>query len=107
MRVLEVGLQTLARYFRIPYKHSNWEVIINKIPGRIHEIESRKRKPKNWRDMRKFLAEAGANFRLLKDAFRNWAMHSHVTYDDRAAREIFEGTKAFMRHLATQIKEQR
>lgn len=105
MRVLEVGLNALAHSLRIPYKHTNWEIVINQIPGRIKEIESKQRKPKDWRNLRQFLAEAGSDFRLLKDAFRNWAMHVHVAYDDRAAREIFDGTKAFMRHLATKLKE--
>ena len=68
MRVLEVGLHALARYLRIPYEHNNWGAIIDQIPGRIQQIESKTRKPKNWRNIRQFLAETGADFRLLKDA---------------------------------------
>jgi hypothetical protein len=105
MRVLEVGLNVLAKDLRIEYKHANWKRIIDRIPGRIQEIESARRKPKKWHELRQFYAEAGAQFAFLKDAYRNWAMHAHKTYDEPAARDIFQNSGAFMRHLATRLRE--
>lgn len=105
MRGLESGMNILARRLRIPFTFANWEGVLNKIPARIHEIERARKKPKGWRESRQFYAEAGAHLDLVKDAFRNWAMHIHRTYDPVTAKELFQHSKAFMRHLATQLSE--
>lgn len=105
MRGLEGSLNVLSKVLKISFSHNNWETILNQIPKKIEEIEKRKRKPKNWRELRQFYAEAGAHLDLIKDAFRNWSMHLHKTYDIVTAKELFHHTKAFMRHLATRLKE--
>jgi len=107
MRSLEAGMNALAKKLRIPYAHANWEAVINKIPAKIQEIERATRKPKGWKELRQFYAESGAHLDLVKDAFRNWAMHIHKTYDAPTAKELFHHTKAFMRHLATQLAERK
>ena len=105
MRALEAGMNVLAKRLRLPFAHANWETVLNKIPAKIQEIENAKRKPKRWKESRQFYAEAGAHLDLVKDAFRNWAMHIHKTYDPGIAKELFHHSKAFMRHLATQLSE--
>jgi hypothetical protein len=105
MRSLESGMNVLAKTLHIPFAHANWEQVLNKIPIRIKEIENAKRKPKGWRELRQFYAEAGTHLSLVKDAFRNWAMHIHKTYDPVTAKELFQHSKAFLRHLSSQLHE--
>jgi hypothetical protein len=64
-----------------------------------------KRKPKNWKADEKFYSEAIAHFRFLKDAWRNYSMHVFERYDENQAESAFNHTKAFMRQLATKLKE--
>lgn len=105
MRGLEASMNVLAKRLGISFTYTSWEGVLNKIPNRIKEIESAKRKPKGWKDLRQFYAESGAHLDLVKDAFRNWAMHIHKTYDPVTAKELFQHSKAFMRHLATKLSE--
>lgn len=105
MRALEVGLQALAARFKTPYAHASWNTAIEKIQKEIGRIERLKRKPTNWQSDRQFYAEAGADFRLFKDAWRNYVMHIHETYVPEKAEIIFDGVCAFMQHLATRLRE--
>jgi hypothetical protein len=105
MRALEVGLNVLAEEMQIPFKYMQWEQIINKIPGRIEEIEKDLQKPSDWRESRRFYAEAGVQFDFIKDAFRNHAMHAHKTYGLSVARDIYQSTKVFMMHLSARLRE--
>lgn len=105
MRILEGGLSALGKHFGIPYSHTNWEAIINQIPVKIDEIEKRSNKPLNWQDDRKFYSEAGVHFKFLKDAYRNYAMHLHESYDEGKAFSLFTHASEFMRHLATKLSE--
>jgi hypothetical protein len=105
MRALETGMNVLAGNLKIPYAHANWENVLNQIPKKILQIEQGKRKPKQWRELRQFYSSAGAHLDLIKDAFRNWVMHIHKTYDLASAKELFQHTMTFMRHLSTKLKE--
>lgn len=55
---------------------------------------------KNWRTLRQFYAEAASEFRLFKDAWRNYAMHAEHSYTDEQARTIYDAVRAFMQHMA-------
>lgn len=105
MRVLEVGLNALAIKFGVPFEHTNWDNIITPIEKKIKEIEATPNhlKPPKWKDDRKFYSEVAAQFRFLKDAYRNYAMHVHETYDETDAREIYNHVSSVMRHLATKL----
>lgn len=105
MRGLEVGLQALAKQFRQPFEHASWNAVVGKIEARIREIENRKRKPRGWQKDRQFYAEAAVDFRLIKDAWRNYAMHVHDTYTEEQALSIFSYSRAFMQHLAKRLHE--
>jgi hypothetical protein len=105
MRVLETGLNALAKHLNVPYDSVNWEQITNKIPGKLDELEKLSPKPQNWKDDRKFYSEVGIHFKFIKDAYRNYAMHVHDRYDDSKALAIFNHVSAFMRHVATKLSE--
>ncbi len=105
MRALDVALGALAKDLKIPFKHENWEKIINQIRPKIQEMERRQRKPKNWRELRQFYSEVGDNFRSLKDAYRNYAMHGKKTYGREEAKDIFHSVRIFMTTLAKRLRE--
>ena len=47
----------------------------------------------------------GSHFRLLKDAYRNYAMHIKRVYGREQAKDIFHFSKAFMGALAKRLME--
>ncbi|MEO7860232.1 MAG: hypothetical protein ABIU05_07265 [Nitrospirales bacterium] len=105
MRILELGLNALAKHFNVPYQHVNWDQIINKLPEKIKAIEGMVPKPEQWRADRQFYSEVALHFQFLKDAYRNYAMHVHETYDESRAFSLFMYTREFMRSLATRVHE--
>jgi len=105
MRVLEIGLQTLAQEFGVKYEHSNWKTVIDQVDARIKRLEQARRRPKDWKSLRQFYSEAASEFRMFKDAWRNYAMHVHERYGEEDARAIFAGVKVFMKHLSSRLAE--
>jgi len=51
------------------------------------------------------MAEAATQFRFIKNAWRNHAMHARATYDETQAREIYNSVGAFLRQLANHLRE--
>ncbi len=92
---------------KIQYKHENWQKIIKQIPIKIQEIEKKRTKPSKWKELRRFYSEMGEQFRFLKDAYRNYAMHVHQTYGREQAQDIFNSTKAFMQTLSGRLMEKK
>jgi len=103
MRVLELGLGALAKRFRVSFHFSNWDKVIGQIEKKIKEIETRKRKPKDWRSDRQFYSEAALHFRFLKDAWRNYVMHVHESYDKASALTVMNHVHEFMAHVAERL----
>jgi hypothetical protein len=103
MRVLELGLNTLAAEFNIEFARENWEKIINDIEAAI-TLKYEKGKPpadkKGWQKERDFYAAAAKDFRYFKNAWRNHAMHVHEHYEAHEAKSILDHVKAFMQQLA-------
>jgi hypothetical protein len=105
MRVLEIGLRALAGRLKISYENKPWNYVIEVADKKIKRNREKKRKPRNWKVDEKFYSEAIAHFRFLKDAWRNYSMHVYERYDEEQAQIIFDHSRAFMRHLATKLKE--
>jgi hypothetical protein len=105
MRVLELGLKSLAKAFKFKSDHANWGALIDQIETKIRDIEKKKRKPRNWRADRQFYSEAAKDFRYVKDAWRNYAMHVHERYDGPQALSIMNHVRELMQHIATRLKE--
>jgi hypothetical protein len=105
MRVLEVGLRAMAVKLKVKYENKPWNYVIEVADNRLKKIRAAKRKPRDWKSNEKFYSEAIAHFRFLKDAWRNYSMHVYERYDEEQAESIFNHTKAFMRQLATKLKE--
>lgn len=105
MRVLEVGLSVLAQSLRLRFNEPTWNLVLNTIEKKIKIIEQRKRKPKDWKSRRQFYSEVATDFRFLKDAWRNYAMHARQKYSMKEARNIYNHVDSFMQHLALKLKE--
>jgi hypothetical protein len=105
MRGLEPVLTSLAARFRVPYDQASWNSAIERISSHIRKLEQAKRKPTGWKADRQFFSELASDFRLFKDAWRNYAMHAYQKYDEEEARTIYDGVRAFMRLAATRLAE--
>ena len=104
MRVLEIGLNSLAKELSVALAHANWNTIIDQIEKQIRAISSVTH-GSEWKAEQKFFSEAAVHFRVLKDAWRNHAMHVRERYSEEKAEAIFRSTRDFMIHLAGRLHE--
>jgi hypothetical protein len=102
MRTLEVGLHSLAGEMGVPFENKNWNTIIDQVEKQIREMSSVTHGAE-WKKDQQFYSEAAVHFRLLKDAWRNHAMHVHERYSEERAEAIFNSVRSFMQHLATKL----
>jgi len=105
MRVLESGLRAIARKVNFPVDSGagrpDWQPMLNKL-----EAELRKDyKEREFKGDHDFLAGVVAHFGNIKIAWRNRVMHVESKYDEEQALAIYNATKGFMQHLASQIGE--
>jgi len=103
MRVLEIGLSVLAVSIGADPANKSWEQILIGIQTKIDE--NVKLKGPSWKDTEQYYSEISAQFRNLKNAWRNYTMHVHVTYDKERTEEVFVHIRAIMKVLATRIRE--
>ena len=107
MRVLEIGLTALGNVFGVSMQNTNWAPAIDQIESKIRDMH----KDPIWRakpdckEQQHFYAQSASHFSILKDAWRNHAMHVRGKYTEDEAERIFETVKAFMRKLAERLKE--
>lgn len=108
MRALEIGLRTLGRSLNDPSldpdKNPTWERILGRGDRELNAKQVADRSPE-WRAKPEFFAEAIANLRAVKTAWRNPTMHVRGVYDEERALDIFGAVRGFMRHLATELRE--
>ncbi|TCQ02676.1 hypothetical protein C8J34_11640 [Rhizobium sp. PP-F2F-G36] len=100
MRVLEAGLEALARHVDVP-TGENWNSVLNAIENKLREV----RRKVDGREQEQWAAEAGIHLRFIKNSWRNHAMHPLERYDGERATQIFEHTRLFMQHLAGKIAD--
>jgi hypothetical protein len=98
MRALEPALNSLANAINVPFERTNWQNILDQIEK---EIRQRSKQPPfpDWKEDEQFYSESAAYFRILKDAWRNHAMHLRDKYDEDRADAVFQSVRNFMRHL--------
>ena len=101
MRSLEAPLALLADHVQIS-SGANWNKSLNDIEAKLRTVSKRE----HGAVEEQWAAEAASQFRAIKNAWRNHAMHGHSFYDEARATEIFEAVRALMRHLATKLAEQ-
>jgi hypothetical protein len=55
------------------------------------------------KEQQEFYSQAISHFGILKDAWRNYTMHTRGFYTEEQAELIFENVKAFMQKLAPRM----
>jgi hypothetical protein len=80
-RIVEAGLRALAKEINVKLRN-------------------------DWgNQLKEIFSEAAAQIGHIKNAWRNTTMHVDRRYNEEVAHDIFNAVKAFMRHLATRLKE--
>jgi len=107
MRVMEIGLRVLSATLNDPsldpQRNPNWGAILGRCRAELAKPLA-KRSPE-WVADEHFLSEAAATLEAVKNAWRNPTMHVEISYDDDKALDVWNSVRAFMRHLATKLKE--
>jgi hypothetical protein len=107
MRVLEILLGVLGKKFGVSMSHTNWAPAIDQIESKIREMH----KDPAWKvlsdckEQQEFFAQAASHFGILKDAWRNYTMHSRGKYTEEEAEQIMSNTRAFTKKLAERLSE--
>jgi hypothetical protein len=107
MRVLEIGLTVLGAKFGVSLAHTNWGPAIGEIESKIREIH----KDPAWKSLpdckeqQEFYAQVASHFDILRDAWRNYTMHTRGFYTEEQAEQMFENVKGFMQKLSSRLRE--
>lgn len=104
MRALEVGLAVVGAQFGVNTDYKNWQNVIDEIESKVRAINSTSHGA-GWKGDQEFFAGAASHFRMLKDGWRNHAMHVRAKYTEEEAEDIYRSTRAFMRHLSSRLSE--
>jgi hypothetical protein len=106
MRAAEIVLRALADDVGIvtPTDVTQWQNLIEQIESTIKKLGQQPKTPKRDADLQ-FYSTAAAQFRYLKDAWRNHVAHAKVVYGEVEALKIFEHAKDLVEGLAGKLKE--
>jgi hypothetical protein len=102
MRALEPALLLLQNAVNVAVPKEQWDQIINQIDAKIREIK----KQSHGKGDEQWYSEAASHFRLMKNAWRNYAAHGRKAYNEEECEAIYTNVKYFMRHLATRLREE-
>lgn len=100
MRALETPLALLAADVGVGVG-ANWNKSLNDMEAHLRAISKRS----HGSDAEQWAAEAGTQFRSIKNAWRNHAMHGRTFYDEERAGEIYGAVRALLRHLSSRLSE--
>jgi len=108
MRVLEAGLSALGKVFGVSLEHTNWGHALDQIESKIRNMrmDPSWKAVSGYREQQEYYAQAASHLGILKDAWRNYTMHSHGECTLDEAEQIFDNVKSFMRKLAERLNEQ-
>ena len=106
MRVLEPGLVSLAAALGVSMPRKSWEMIINKLEKEIVDRSSNPPDEKWKEEDEPFFSGAASHFRIIKNAWRNHAMHGRDKYTEQEAEDIYRSVRAFMQHLSERLSEE-
>lgn len=98
MRALEPAINAFQNYLAVEKPKENWQQILDQIEASIRALGN-KHQDHQWN------VEAASYFRVIKDAWRNHAMHGKDRYDKARASDIYEATTGFLRHLSSRLSE--
>ena len=108
-RATEIVLRVLFVSLGLPprvWSATKWKSITERIGGKIQKNNLRLTNDAQWRADRPFYEKAHAFLESARNPLRNSTMHVDVTYpDEGSVRPVWLATEAFMRHVATKLKE--
>jgi hypothetical protein len=107
MRALEIGLTALGKEFGISLEHSTWGPAIEQIQSKVNNMNQDpvwKALP-DCKEQQRFYSQAASHFAVLKNAWRNYTMHSRGIYTEEQAEQVFGSVKNFMQTLAERLHE--
>ena len=106
MRALESGLSSLSTALGISLTRKGWDAILNQLEKEIR-LRSTETSDAKWKNEgEQFFAQAATHFRMIKDAWRNHAMHGRDKYTEEEAEVIYGSVRSFMRHLSERLSEE-
>lgn len=98
MRAIEEPLNLLAQRLGVD-TGQNWNTALNQI-----EVELRARnKSQHGADEEQWASEAAAHLRAIKNAWRNYAQHGRVRYNEGEAVSIWNNVQSLMQTLAKKL----
>ena len=104
MRALEPCLCVLSRELSVVKHSPTWHAYLSAFPDAIKANFPAKNAADG--EMREFYSGVTERLTWIKDGWRNPTMHSiEATYTESQAVDIYNAVGAFMRHLATKLKE--
>lgn len=101
MRVVEAGLEALAKALGIPYEYKNWDPVLKQL-AHIAETEYQKLEDR-WKGQRQKFLDARERLTAIKDALRNPTMHVRGTFTEEMAEDVYRSARGFMNHLAAWV----
>jgi hypothetical protein len=107
MRVMEYGVRSLGRSLNDPRldprRNPSWDNILGKC--RSEQAKRRQDRCVEWQSDPGFFDNATVTLTAVQHAWRNPTMHVEREYMIEEAREVMDAMRAFMRHLATKLRE--
>lgn len=102
LRVLFNSLGMTARIYSV----TRWTKLLERIDGKIKKNSERLANHPDWKDAAPFYQKAHAFLAAACNPLRNSMVHVDVTYaDEDSTRPVWLAVEAFMRHIATRLKE--
>lgn len=98
MRAMEAAVRQIAHSLGITDLEREWGPLVGHIGGKVNAIPKGKRRDR-WSEIHALLYH-------VKEAWRNTTMHPDRSYTDEQAEEIFNAVGAFLKSLATQLKDE-
>jgi len=110
MRLMEIGIRTIARCLGIPdptkTAERNWGIVLRAIKGGL-DAHGGQQPSKVWSFAadKEFFEGAYASLDAVRVAWRNPTMHVENKYTDDEAEHIFVAVRGFMAKLASRCDE--
>jgi hypothetical protein len=98
MRVLEVGLQALAKDVGVAWTPDPWGQNLKNIEEAVQALH--RTHPK-----KAFYSDCCTEFKYIKDAWRNVIMHLSYSYDEKDAKRILEHSRNLLKTIAKKLAE--
>ena len=102
MRVVEVGLKSVANTLGIPYAPS-WESYIKQIKDKVDA--KHKTKTVRWKKDEPYFKDLLGDLQAVKLAWRNPTMHIVRRYTPEEAEDVFIAVRALMVRLSSRFHE--